>query len=112
MDAPIVKTIIELANKPVRPITKDEWRQLCKTIGKYCPQLIDDLNQQNASKDMIKVCFLTVLNVRHNEQAALMDLNKQDVTNIKTSLNRKIFGEKTSRTIYQNLLNRYHIYSL
>ena len=112
MDAPIVKTIIELANKPVRPITKDEWRQLGKTIGKYCPQLIDDLNQQNASKDMIKVCFLTVLNVRHNEQAALMDLNKQDVTNIKTSLNRKIFGEKTSRTIYQNLLNRYHIYSL
>jgi uncharacterized membrane protein len=112
MDAPIVKTIIELANKPVRPITKDEWRQLGKTIGKYCPQLIDDLNQQNASKDMIKVCFLTVLNVRHNEQAALMDLNKQDVTNIKTSLNRKIFGEKTSRTIYQNLLNRYPIYSL
>ena len=88
MDAPIVKTIIELANKPVRPITKDEWRQLGKTIGKYCPQLIDDLNQQNASKDMIKVCFLTVLNVRHNEQAALMDLNKQDVTNIKTSARR------------------------
>ena len=112
MDAPIVKTIIELANKPVRPITKDEWRQLGKTIGKYCPQLIDDLNQQNASKDMIKVCFLTVLNVRHNEQAALMDLNKQDVTNIKTSLNRKFFGEKTSRTIYQNLLNRYHIYNI
>ena len=112
MDTPIVKTITELANKPVRQITKEEWRLLGKTIGKYCPQLIDDLNQQNASKDMIKVCFLTVLNVRHNEQAALMDLNKQDVTNIKTSLNKKFFGEKTSRTIYQNLLNRYHIYNV
>ena len=107
-DEPIVKRVNELAQKP-RTMTQEEWRLLTKVFARYCPQLLSDLRQNNASQIMIRVCMLSALGVRHNEQAALLDITKQEVTNAKTAINQKIFNQNTSRDISQNIVAKYHL---
>ena len=107
-DEPIVKRVNELAQKP-RTMTQEEWRLLTKVFARYCPQLLSDLRQNNANQIMIRVCMLSALGVRHNEQAALLDITKQEVTNAKTAINQKIFNQNTSRDISQNLVAKYHL---
>ena len=107
-DDPIVKNIIELTQKP-RTMTQEEWRLLTKVFARYCPKLLSDLRQNNANQIMIRVCLLSALGVRHNEQAALIDITKQEVTNAKTAINQKMFNQNTSRDISQNLASTYHL---
>ena len=107
-DEPIVKRVNELAQKP-RTMTQEEWRLLTKVFARYCPQLLSDLRQNNANQIMIRVCMLSALGVRHNEQAALLDITKQEVTNAKTAINQKIFNQNTSRDINQNIVAKYHL---
>ena len=111
-DEPIVKQISELALKPNRKITQDEWRSLAKVFAIHCPQLLSDLRQCKANRIMTRVCLLSALGVRHNEQAALLDITKQEVTNAKTVINQKLFNQNTSRDISQNIVNKYHLYSI
>ena len=110
-DEPIVKQINELAQKP-RTMTQEEWRLLTKVFARYCPQLLSDLLQCKASPIMMHVCLLSALGVRHNEQAALLDITKQEVTNAKTAIIQKLFSQNTSRDISQNIVNKYHLYSI
>ena len=110
-DEPIVKQINELAQKP-RTMTQEEWRLLTKVFARFCPQLLSDLLQCKASHIMMRVCLLSALGVRHNEQAALLDITKQEVTNAKTAINQKLFNQNTSRDISQNIVNKYHLYSI
>ena len=110
-DEPIVKQINELAQKP-RTMTQEEWRLLTKVFARYCPELLNDLRLHNANRVMTRVCMLSALNVRHNEQAALLDMTKQEVTNAKTAINQKLFNQNSSRDIYQNIVNKYHLVSI
>jgi hypothetical protein len=110
-DEPIVKQINELAQKP-RTMTQAEWRLLTKTFARYCPELLNDLRLHNANLVMTRVCMLSALNVRHNEQAAFLDMTKQEVTNAKTAINQKLFNQNSSRDIYQNIVTKYHLVSI
>ena len=110
-DEPIVKQINELVQKP-RTMTQEEWRLLTKVFARYCPELLNDLRLHNANRVMTRVCMLSALNVRHNEQAALLDMTKQEVTNAKTAINQKLFNQNSSRDIYQNIVNKYHLVSI
>ena len=110
-DEPIVKLINELAQKP-RTMTQEEWRLLAKVFARYCPELLNDLRLHNANRVMTRVCMLSALNVRHNEQAAFLDMTKQEVTNAKTAINQKLFNQNSSRDIYQNIVNKYHLVSI
>ena len=110
-DEPIVKQINELAQKP-RTMTQEEWRLLAKVFARYCPELLNDLRLHSANRAMTRVCMLSALNVRHNEQAALLDMTKQEVTNAKTAINQKLFNQNSSRDIYQNIVNKYHLVSI
>ena len=107
-DEPIVKQIYELAQKP-RTMTQEEWQLLTKAFARYCPQLLSDLRLHKANRVMTRVCMLSALNVRHNEQAALLDMTKQEVTNAKTAVNLKLFNQNSSRDINQNIVTKYHL---
>lgn len=107
-DEPIVKQINELAQKP-RTMTQEEWQLLTKAFTRYCPQLLSDLRLHKANRVMTRVCMLSALNVRHNEQAALLDMTKQEVTNAKTAVNLKLFNQNSSRDINQNIVTKYHL---
>ena len=93
-------------------MTQAEWRLLTKTFARYCPELLNDLRLHNANLVMTRVCMLSALNIRHNEQAALLDMTKQEVTNAKTAINQKLFNQNSSRDIYQNIVNKYHLVSI
>ena len=107
-DEPIVKQIYELAQKP-RTMTQEEWQLLTKAFARYCPQLLSDLRLHKANRVMTRVCMLSALNVRHNEQAAFLDMTKQEVTNAKTAVNLKLFNQNSSRDISQNIVTKYHL---
>ena len=110
-DEPIVKQINELVLKP-RTMTQEEWRLLTKAFARHCPQLLSDLRLHKANRVMTRVCMLSALNVRHNEQAALLDITKQEVTNAKTAINLKLFNQNSSRDISQNIVTKYHLLSI
>ena len=110
-DEPIVKQINELTQKP-RTMTQEEWRLLTKAFARHCPQLLSDLRLHKANRVMTRVCMLSALNVRHNEQAALLDITKQEVTNAKTAINLKLFNQNSSRDISQNIVTKYHLLSI
>ena len=107
-DEPIVRLINELVLKP-RTMTQEEWQLLTKAFARYCPQLLSDLRLHKANRVMTRVCMLSALNVRHNEQAALLDMTKQEVTNAKTAVNLKLFNQNSSRDINQNIVTKYHL---
>jgi len=107
-DEPIVKQINELVLKP-RTMTQEEWQLLTKAFARHCPQLLSDLRLHKANRVMTRVCMLSALNVRHNEQAALLDMTKQEVTNAKTAINLKLFNQNSSRDISQNIVKKYHL---
>ncbi len=110
-DEPIVKQINELVLKP-RTMTQEEWQLLTKAFARHCPQLLSDLRLHKANRVMTRVCMLSALNVRHNEQAALLDMTKQEVTNAKTAINLKLFNQNSSRDISQNIVTKYHLLSI
>ena len=71
--------------------------------------MLSDLRLHKANRVMTRVCMLSALNVRHNEQAAFLDITKQEVTNAKTAVNLKLFNQNSSRDINQNIVTKYHL---
>ena len=68
-------------------------------LDKICDERI------NLTEKEIRLCILARLNFIPTEMAALLDLSKQRITNIRTSANRKLFNEEGSRTFEANIHN-------
>ena len=108
----IVKNVKALANNPFAQLTSDQWHSLLQTFFQHFPSLHRELIRQGANTSTVRVCVLTVIGIRTNEQSNLMGIKKQMVTNYKTTLNNLLFNEKTSRTLYKNLASVYNIFTL
>ena len=106
----IVKQVKAMSVEPQRQMTQDQWESLYKTFCEHFPALSRDLISLNINSHALRVCMLTVIGIRNNEQSNLLGQKKQTVTNCKTNLNSLLFNEKTSRTLYKNLVSRYNIY--
>lgn len=108
----IVKRVKIMAGEPLTQMTQDQWESLYKVFFEHYPALCHDLIRQNFNTNTVRVCMLTVIGIRNNEQSNLIGIKKQIVTNCKTNINSILFNEKTSRTLYKNLVSQYNIYSL
>ena len=108
----IVKRVKEMAGEPLTQMTNDLWESLYKVFSEHYPSLYHDLIRQNFNTNTVRVCMLTVIGIRNNEQSNLIGIKKQIVTNCKTNLNSIFFNEKTSRTLFTNLVSKYNIYTL
>ena len=106
----IVKQVKTMSVEPQRQMTQDQWESLYKAFCEHFPALSRDLISLNINSHALRVCMLTVIGIRNNEQSNLLGQKKQTVTNCKTNLNSLLFNEKTSRTLYKNLVSRYNIY--
>ena len=106
----IVKRIREIADSRVTTVSEEEWNELAKVFGNNFPALFHDLSQQGIAPQHIRVCFLTALGISGDEQANMMKTTKQRISNIKSVLNKALFHETSSRTLYKNLVSRYNIY--
>ena len=108
-----VKRILELMNKPLQPISDEEWNQLISISGLYFPSLLRDLrNKPKLSNQHIRACILIMLNVRGTDIANRLNIKDQRVTNIKSEINRELFGDNSARSLYKNIMEHYNIYPL
>ena len=106
----IVKLIIQNSKKSVYSMSNDEWYAFMNTVGKHYPHLISDLNAlQGITPTKIRVCTLTILKLRTEDIAHLLNIYPQRVTNLKGDLNKDLFGDSSARTLYPNLVQRYNI---
>ena len=82
-----------------------EWNDLQGVVEKSLPEFYAKLsaNEAQLTDQEWKVCLLVKLNFIPSELTVLLNLSKQRVTNIRTRLNQKLFGESGSRTFDANL---------
>lgn len=100
----IVKRMHQHAYKLVVP-SDAEWNDLQGVVEKSLPEFYAKLsaNEAQLTDQEWKVCLLVKLNFIPSELTVLLNLSKQRVTNIRTHLNQKLFGESGSRTFDANL---------
>jgi len=106
----IVKRIIQNAEKSVYSMSDDEWNEFMTTAKKYFPALVSDLNAlEGITPQKIRVCFLAILPLRAQDLASFMGVPSQRISNLKSELNERLFGESTARSLYHNLAKKYNI---
>ena len=100
----IVKRMHQHACKLAVP-SDAEWKDLQGVVEKSLPDFYAKLsaNEAQFTDQEWKVCLLVKLNFIPSELTVLLNLSKQRVTNIRTRLNQKLFGESGSRTFDSNL---------
>lgn len=100
----IVKRMHQHAYKLAVP-SDAEWKDLQGVVEKSLPEFYAKLsaNEAQLTDQEWKVCLLVKLNFIPSELTVLLNLSKQRVTNIRTHLNQKLFGESGSRTFDANL---------
>lgn len=100
----IVKRMHQHAYKLAVP-SDAEWKDLQEIVEKSLPEFYAKLAAYEAqlTNQEWKICLLVKLNFIPSELTVLLNLSKQRVTNIRTRLNQKLFGESGSRTFDANL---------
>lgn len=100
----IVKRMHQHAYKLAVP-SDAEWKDLQGVIEKNLPEFYAKLTAfaGQLTDQEWKVCLLVKLHFIPSELTVLLGLSKQRITNIRTNLNKKLFGESGSRTFDANL---------
>ena len=112
MDSEIVKHIKELEQKPLSRLASGDWNILNAEIAINFPGIIHDLNSLPKITDQkIRVCLLVILKIQDSCIANWLELKANRISNIKSELNKELFGESSARTLYNNLRQRYNIIS-
>ena len=113
IDTDIVKRIKEIETQPLTSVTEKEWKQLISTASNYYPALFHDLNNSTKiSQQEIRACLLVCLSIRESDIARILNISVQRVTNIKISINKELFCEKSARSLYKNLTLKYEIFTV
>ena len=107
-----VKQIKDMTDNPLSTISPKQWENLIEVFSEFYPVLYKDILSCKLNVNCLKVCILTVIGIRNNEQANIVGRTKQNITNSKTSLNEHLFKEKTSRTLNKNLVEKYNIFTI
>ena len=111
-DTAIVDRFMLIAESPLMMPEDDEWEELVNTTSDYYPELIRDMNKLHGiSVQEIRLCILVAMSIRESDVARMMGVSNQRVTNIKSALNKKMFGDSSARSLYKNLSHRYDIFS-
>ena len=111
-DTAIVDRFMLIAESPLMMPEDDEWEELVNTTSDYYPELIRDMNKLHGiSVQEIRLCILVAMSIRESDVARMMGVSNQRITNIKSALNKKLFGDSSARSLYKNLSHRYDIFS-
>lgn len=112
-DTDIAKRIAYLINHPTVCMTETEWEKLADTASIYFPELLHDLNKTpKISQQEMRTCILLCFSLRESDIALLLNTSSQRITNAKSTLNMKLFGDNSARTLYKNLTSKYNIYTI
>lgn len=100
-----IVTIMHSHASKLTQLTTVEWSALIDVVGNHIPDFLASLEATSVrfTDDELRVCVLTRIGFVPSEIAVLMDMTKQNVTNLRSSLNKKIFNEAGARTFTHNI---------
>ena len=104
LEGDIVKELRRLAARAQMP-TDLQWQALHATVSKYHPNFYKEVNdpQHHLTEKEVNVCMLIKLRFIPTEIATLLDLTKQRVSNMRRSINHKLFREEVAKTLDSNI---------
>ena len=104
LQSPIVSQLHHLASQVVVP-TRAQWQEFRKFAEEHLSTFYQHINRRDIglTNQEILISILIRLQFIPTEQAALLDVSKQRITNLRSSINQKLFGEKSSKTLEENI---------
>ena len=104
LEGDIVKELRQLAAHVQTP-TDQQWQSLHATVSKHLPDFYSEITktQHHLTEKGINVCILIKLRFIPTEIATLLDLTKQRISNIRRSINHKLFHEEVAKTLDSNI---------
>lgn len=104
LEGNIVKEIRRLAAHAKTP-TDLQWQALHTTVAEHLSDFYEEITklQHHLTEKEINVCILIKLRFIPTEIATLLDLTKQRVSNIRRSINHKLFREEVAKTLDSNI---------
>lgn len=112
MRTDIVRHLKNLDYIPLSTMNEKDWRELDKQVREYFPHLLLDLhNSPKITTQKIQVCLLVIIKVSDSSISNWLGLKASRISNIKSELNKTLFGENSARSLYNNLRQKYNIIS-
>lgn len=106
----IMKRIKIFLNHPQRHLSDSDLKLLAETTKEFYPDLMNDISQTIGTDTLGEyVCILVALKISSAGITHLLDITSSQVSNLKQEINTAMFHEKTARTLYTNLSQRYGI---
>jgi hypothetical protein len=104
LQSPIVSQLHHLASQVVVP-TRAQWQEFREFAEEHLSTFYQHINRRDIglTNQEILISILIRLQFIPTEQAALLDVSKQRITNLRSSINQKLFGEKSSKTLEENI---------
>lgn len=104
LSSPIVARMHKLAQRGAFP-SVEEWNGLFALAETAMPAFLNSINKENAglTEKEKKVCILTRLLFIPTEIASLLDTTKQNITNMRSNINRKLFHANGTRSFDANI---------
>ena len=91
-------------DKKINLPTKKDWEKLSVQIRVCCPELYDLQNcRKNLSEKEQHLLLLLLLGFRSKDVMALWNLSYQNITNMRTRINEKLFDDNNSKTLDEHL---------
>lgn len=104
LNSPYINNLHKLSCKGV-PISQSEIEELLKTTEKEIPIFYHRIiNSDKLSGKEKYICLLIRLNFSPSEIATLLNISMQSVTNLRSSINNKLFNKTGAKTLNYNLL--------
>lgn len=103
LDSRIIHHLHQSANK-AQMVTSAEWNDLKDTISEYLPDFYQKIaSHKDLTDKEILVCMLSKLRFIPSEIVVLLGSTSQRITNIRSSINMKLFREKGAQGLEANL---------
>ena len=107
---PVIQKLLRHPNNPQEEINDKEWEQLVNIYCEYYPELVHDLQHcSHITRQGFHACLLFALDIRSGEVANILGLNIQRVTNLKSEINKSLFGDRSAKNLNSNLKQKYYI---
>jgi len=105
----VIKIILQ--NEKIGPnhhseITDEQWNKVYKLFEKELPKLYNNyINRLQLSDRERKTLILTCLGINTKNIAVLLNMTSSNISNIKASINQKLFFDSSAKSLYNNIIN-------
>ena len=96
-----IKSLFLQLSRQGRQPTASQWEELQQCLREDNPGVMLRLESRDVSLTYqeIQICMLTLLQLIPIEQAALLGVSRQRITNLRSSINQKLFNKKSARNL-------------